>query len=89
MLGPPICINCKVCYDSFYYTNEEGDNCVKWYCPKCKAEDSKDYAFTISKQLFDEIFPEPEEKCYCPCGSYEECNCFLPWNEEDEQEESK
>ena len=33
-------------------------------------------------------FDKEEEPCYCPCGSYEDCDCNLPWNDSD-YEESK
>ena len=32
-------------------------------------------------------FDKEEEPCYCPCGSYEDCGCFLPWS--NDYEESK
>lgn len=64
MLGPPICLDCKVVYAYNVCVNEQGDECCKWYCPKCKKEDSTDYAFTISKELFDELFPEESNGHY-------------------------
>ena len=63
-LGPQVCLACRVGYDYIHYTNEEGYECTKWFCPKCKKEDSTDYALTISKELFDELFPEESNVHY-------------------------
>lgn len=60
-LGPPVCTTCKVSYDNIHYINEEGNECVKWMCPMCKREDVKDYALTISKELFEEIYGKKDE----------------------------
>lgn len=60
-LGPPVCVSCKVPYTHFQYINEEGYECAKWLCRKCKREDSKDYALTISKELFEEIYGKQDD----------------------------
>ena len=60
MLGPQICVKCRAAY--FYEKINEEE--VHWYCPKCGETESKDYALTISKELFEEIFGQkfPGEK---------------------------
>ena len=60
-LGPPVCVSCKVPYTHFQYINEEGYECAKWFCPKCKREDSKDYALMIKKELFEEIYGKQDD----------------------------
>ena len=62
MLGPPICLDCKVVYAYNVYINDQGDECCRWYCPVCLKDDTKHYAMTISKELFIELFPVEEPK---------------------------
>lgn len=55
-LGPPICVPCRAPYTHYRYINEDGYECAAWYCLKCNKSDTKDYAWTISKELFEEIY---------------------------------
>ena len=60
MLGPPVCLDCKVVYSHDKYFDEQGNVCVKWHCPVCLKSDTKHYALTISKELFEELFPRSQ-----------------------------
>lgn len=59
MLGPPVCVECKQCYEQMHYLDYLDGierECVRWYCPKCLNENAKYHAMTISYELFEEIF---------------------------------
>ena len=56
MLGPPVCLKCRVVFS--YDINDEE---VKWFCPKCGITESSDYAFTVPEEILQECIRNKEK----------------------------
>lgn len=66
MLGPPVCIPCKRVYDhlndeEYERLKKEKPDICRWWCSKCGRCDSNDYALTINKILYKQIFNKDED----------------------------
>jgi transposase-like protein len=67
MLGPPVCLPCKIIYrhlheEEWLELRKSRPDISRWICPKCGKDDSTDCVFTIKKELWKEIEGLGEEE---------------------------